>query len=54
MVERIRLFHLNWESKFLNISNKPKYSFFIDNDDHMMEFSKELIKSIELFLESLN
>ncbi len=40
--------------KIFKYSNKPKYSFFIDNDDHMMEFSKELIKSIELFLESLN
>jgi len=35
-------------------SNKPKYSYFNDYDDHMMDFNKDLTKSIELFVKSLN
>ena len=35
-------------------SNEPKFSYFIENDDHMMDFNLDLVKSIELFLEGLN
>ena len=35
-------------------ANKPKYNYFIDNDDHMMDFNDDLINSINQFLLSLN
>ena len=34
-------------------ANKPKYNYFIDNDDHMMDFNEELINSINSFILSL-
>ena len=41
------------ETIFKN-SKKPKYSFFNDYDDHMMDFNEDLVKSISLFVKSLN
>ena len=35
-------------------ANKPKYNYFIDNDDHMMDFNEALINSINQFIKSLN
>ena len=29
-----------------NQANNPKFSHFIDNDDHMMDFNDDLINSI--------
>ena len=40
--------------KLFNMANEPKYSFFPENDDHMMEFNKNLIKSLNNFIKSLN
>ena len=37
-----------------NQANNPKFSYFINNDDHMMDFNDDLINSINLFLLSLN
>ena len=34
--------------------NGEKSSFFVKNDDHMMDFKKNLINSIELFITDLN
>ena len=34
-------------------ANNPKYNYFIDNDDHMMDFNEELINSIRSFILSL-
>ena len=35
-------------------SNSPKYKYFNNSDDHMMDFNFELIKNIRNFIESLN
>ena len=35
-------------------ANKPKYNYFIDNDDHMMDFNEALVNSINQFVKSLN
>tara|TARA_Y100000741_G_scaffold278171_1_gene217969 strand:+ start:560 stop:1354 length:795 start_codon:yes stop_codon:yes gene_type:complete len=35
-------------------ANKPKSSYFNDYDDHMMDFNKDLINSINSFIKSLN
>ena len=40
--------------KLYELANEPKYSYFSKYDDHMMEFNKDLISSINLFIESLN
>ncbi len=40
--------------KMFELANEPKYSYFSKYDDHMMEYNKELINSIKLFLKSLN
>ena len=40
--------------KLYELANQPKYSYFPKYDDHMMEFNKDLINSINLFIKSLN
>ena len=35
-------------------ANKPKYNYFIDNDDHMMDFNEALVNSINQFIKNLN
>ena len=40
--------------KMYELANEPKYSYFSKYDDHMMEFNKDLINSINLFIKSLN
>ena len=37
-----------------NLANNPKYNYFIDNDDHMMDFNNDLINSINQFISNLN
>jgi Hydrolases of the alpha/beta superfamily len=40
--------------KLFNLANHPKYSYFPENDDHMMEFDKDLLSYINQFVKSLN
>ena len=40
--------------KLYELANEPKYSYFPKYDDHMMEFNKDLINSINSFIKSLN
>ncbi len=40
--------------KLFNMANEPKYSFFPEYDDHMMEYNKDLINSLNQFIKSLN
>ncbi len=35
------------------LANNPKYNYFVDNDDHMMDFNDDLINSINKFISSL-
>jgi hypothetical protein len=37
-----------------NLAKNPKYSFFVDYDDHMMDYSNNLLNSLEKFIKSLN
>jgi len=39
--------------KLFKLANNPKYNYFIDNDDHMMDFNDDLIDSINSFILSL-
>ena len=40
--------------KLYELANQPKYSYFPKYDDHMMEFNRDLINSINSFIKSLN
>ena len=40
--------------KIYEIANEPKYSYFTKNDNHMMEYDKNLIKALNSFIKSLN
>jgi len=40
--------------RLYELANKPKYSYFSEYDDHMMEYNKELLKSLKNFITSLN
>ena len=35
-------------------ANNPKFNYFVDNDDHMMNFNEDLVNSINQFVKSLN
>ncbi len=39
--------------ELFNQANIPKYNYFIDNDDHMMDFNEGLISAINQFISSL-
>ena len=40
--------------KIFEMANNPKFKYFTDLDDHMMDFNDELINEIDLFIENLN
>ena len=40
--------------KIFNMGNNPKFKYFTDMDDHMMNFDEKLINEIDLFISSLN
>ena len=40
--------------KMYELANQPKYSYFSDYDDHMMEYNKKLLKALKDFIDSLN
>tara|TARA_B100000686_G_scaffold173730_1_gene180900 strand:- start:9 stop:818 length:810 start_codon:yes stop_codon:yes gene_type:complete len=40
--------------KIFNIANNPKFKYFTDFDDHMMNFDDQLINEIDLFINKLN
>ena len=40
--------------KIYELANKPKYSYFSKNDNHMMEYNKNLLEILNSFFKSLN
>ena len=40
--------------KMYKLANEPKYSYFSENDDHMMNFDENLIKELRNFINRLN
>ena len=40
--------------KIFNMANNPKFKYFTDLDDHMMNFDDKLINEIDLFINKLN
>ena len=39
--------------ELFEIANNPKFSYFPDNDDHMMEYNEELLSKIKIFINKL-
>ena len=37
-----------------NMANEPKYSYFTEYDNHMMEFDESLLIVLKKFIEGLN
>ena len=35
-------------------ANEPKFNYFPENDDHMMEYNGELLNNIKFFMIELN
>ena len=40
--------------KMYELANEPKYSYFSEYDDHMMEYNENLLKVLKDFVKSLN
>ena len=41
-------------NEMFEIANNPKFNYFTEEDDHMMEFNKDLINEVDLFIKKLN
>ena len=50
-VDKIVPFHMG--KKMYKLANEPKYSYFSEYDDHMMEYNENLLKALEDFIVSL-
>jgi len=50
-VDNIVPFHMG--KKMYELANEPKYSYFSEYDDHMMEFNEKLLKALKKFIYSL-
>ena len=51
-VDNIVPFHMG--RKIYELANNPKYSYFSEYDDHMMEYNEKLLKVLRDFIDSLN
>ncbi len=40
--------------KMYELANEPKYSYFSEYDDHMMEYNEKLLNVLQKFIDSLN
>ena len=51
-VDNIVPFHMG--QKMYELANKPKFFYFSEYDDHMMEYNENLLNSLKEFIKSLN
>ena len=51
-VDNIVPFHMG--KKMYELANEPKYSYFSEYDDHMMEYNEKLLNVVKDFIDSLN
>jgi len=51
-IDNIVPFHMG--KKMYELANEPKYSYFSEYDDHMMEYNENLLKKLKDFIFSLN
>ena len=41
------------EFELFEKANEPKFNYFPENDDHMMEYNDELLNNIKLFINKI-
>ena len=51
-VDKIVPFHMG--QTMYELANEPKYSYFSEYDDHMMEYNEKLLNELKKFIQSLN
>ena len=51
-VDKIVPFHMG--KKMYELANNPKYYYFSEYDDHMMEYNEKLLMALKAFIGSLN
>ena len=51
-VDNIVPFHMG--KRIYELANEPKYSYFSEYDDHMMEYNEKLLNELKKFIYSLN
>jgi len=51
-VDKIVPFHMG--QTMYELANEPKYSYFTEYDDHMMEYNEKLLNELKKFIQSLN
>ena len=51
-VDKIVPFHMG--KKIYDLANEPKYFYFSEYDNHMMEFNEKLLNNLKNFIDSLN
>ena len=51
-VDKIVPFYMG--KKMYELANEPKYFYFSDYDDHMMEYNEKLLNELKKFINSLN
>ena len=51
-VDKIVPFHMG--QKIYDLANQPKYFYFSEYDNHMMEFNEKLLNNLKNFINSLN
>ena len=51
-VDKLVPFHMG--KKIYELANEPKYFYFTEYDNHMMEFNENLLKALKKFIYSLN
>ena len=44
----------NMGKKMYDLAKEPKYSYFSEYDNHMMEFNENLVNTLKSFIKSLN
>ena len=35
-------------------ANEPKFSYFPDNDDHMMDYNEDLLQTLRIFFKTIS
>jgi len=51
-VDKVVPFYMG--QKMYDLANQPKYSYFSEYDNHMMEYNKNLLNRLKQFINSLN
>ena len=49
-----KIVSFNMGKKMYELANEPKYSYFSEYDNHMMEYNEKLLNELKKFIDSLN